>query len=97
MAARGPANMVARRVTDDLIGFSGETAPPRYMKFFVTQKLAESRRFVNRMREVADTLRDCIAQLTLVIPELQAMADQDEEIVNQEANVEILDGGNDGV
>ncbi|GJS85784.1 hypothetical protein Tco_0752325 [Tanacetum coccineum] len=128
MAAPGPANMVARRVTDDLIAFSGETALPRYMKFFLTQKLAESRRFVNRMREEADTLNDCIAQLTVVIAELQAIADQDEvhdsllaakdakrseqsklvalndviaealeEIETQEANVEILDGGNDGV
>ncbi|GJT18670.1 reverse transcriptase domain-containing protein [Tanacetum coccineum] len=50
----GPADIVARRVTDDLIAFSGETAPPRYMKFFLSQKLTESRRFVNRMREEAD-------------------------------------------
>ncbi|GJT50069.1 hypothetical protein Tco_0976226 [Tanacetum coccineum] len=58
VAAPGPANMVARHVTDDLIVFSGETAPPRYMKFFLTQKLAKSRRFVNRMPDEADTLRD---------------------------------------
>ncbi|GKB41922.1 hypothetical protein Tco_0886864, partial [Tanacetum coccineum] len=123
-----PANIVARRVTNELIVFSGETAPPRYMKFFLTQKLTESRRFVNRMREEADTLRDCIAQLTAIIAELQAMANQDEahdsllaakdakrseesklvalndviaealeEIETQEVNVDILDGGNDGV
>nr|GEY65613.1 abnormal spindle-like microcephaly-associated protein homolog [Tanacetum cinerariifolium] len=78
MVRRGPANMVARRVTEDLIVFSGETAPPRHMKFFLTQKLAEIRRCMNRMRKEADTLRDCIAQLTAVIAELQAMADQDE-------------------
>nr|GEZ57484.1 hypothetical protein [Tanacetum cinerariifolium] len=102
MAAPRPANIVARRVTDDLIALSDETAVPRYMK-------------------------NCIAQLTAVIAELQAMKDQDEvhdnllvakdakrgeqgkltafndviddaldEIETQEANVEILDAdGND--
>ncbi|GJW80603.1 hypothetical protein Tco_0144578 [Tanacetum coccineum] len=42
MAAPGPANMIARRVTDDLIAFNGETAPRRYMKFFLTQKIHET-------------------------------------------------------
>ncbi|GJU82852.1 hypothetical protein Tco_1285217 [Tanacetum coccineum] len=78
MAAPGPANIIARRVTDDLIAFSGETAPRRYMKFFLTQKLAESRRFMNRMRDEANTVRECVAQLTAVVVELQAMSDQDE-------------------
>ncbi|GKE80492.1 hypothetical protein Tco_1550492 [Tanacetum coccineum] len=78
MAAPRPANIVARRVTDDLIAFSGETTVPRYMKFFLVQKIAESRSFVNRMRDEADTLRNCIAQLTVVIAELQAIEDQDE-------------------
>ncbi|GJY58348.1 helicase [Tanacetum coccineum] len=73
-----PANMIARRVTNDLISFSGETAPPKYMKFFLVQKIAESRRFVNRIRDEADTVRECIAQLTAVIAELLAMEDQDE-------------------
>ncbi|GKC75226.1 hypothetical protein Tco_1126000 [Tanacetum coccineum] len=70
--------MIARRVTDDLIAFSGETAPRRYMKYFLTQKLAESRHFVNRMHDEADTLRDCVAQMIAVIGEHQAMSDQDE-------------------
>ncbi|GKA42459.1 hypothetical protein Tco_0735119 [Tanacetum coccineum] len=48
------------------------------MKFFLTQKLVESRRFMNRMRKEADTLKDYIAQLTAIIAELEAMADQDE-------------------
>nr|GEX31533.1 hypothetical protein [Tanacetum cinerariifolium] len=42
MAGEGPANMITRQVTDDLISFSGETAPPRFMKFFLVQKVAES-------------------------------------------------------
>ncbi|GJR57209.1 hypothetical protein Tco_1499371 [Tanacetum coccineum] len=78
MANPGPTNIVARRVTDDLIAFSGETTVPKYMKFFFVQKLAETSRFVNHMRDEADTIRSCIAQLTAVIAELQAMDDQDE-------------------
>ncbi|GJW53578.1 hypothetical protein Tco_0097663 [Tanacetum coccineum] len=78
MAANGPGNVVARRVTDDLIAFSGETAVLKYMKFFLVQKVAETRRFMNRMRDEADAIRSCIAQMTDVIAELQAMEDQDE-------------------
>ncbi|GJW53110.1 hypothetical protein Tco_0097195 [Tanacetum coccineum] len=70
--------MITGRVIDDLIVFSGETAPQRYMKFFLTQKLAESHHFVNRMHDEADTLRDCVAQMIAVIAEHQAMSDQDE-------------------
>nr|GEW71560.1 hypothetical protein [Tanacetum cinerariifolium] len=42
MAGEGPANMIARQVADDLISFSGETAPPMIMNFFLVQKVAES-------------------------------------------------------
>nr|GEX04968.1 hypothetical protein [Tanacetum cinerariifolium] len=75
--APGPFNVVARRVTDDLIAYSCETAVPRYMKFFLDQKIAESRLFVNRMRNEAQTVRACIAQLTVVVVELKAMGDDD--------------------
>ncbi|GJR86584.1 hypothetical protein Tco_0210595 [Tanacetum coccineum] len=78
MADEGPTNMNVRRVIDDLISFSGENSPPRYMKFFLVQKVAESRRFVNRMRDEAATARDCVAQLTALIAELQAMEGQEE-------------------
>ncbi|GJZ12517.1 hypothetical protein Tco_0547747 [Tanacetum coccineum] len=77
MADEGPTNMNVRRVIDDLISFS-ENAPPRYMRFFLVQKVAESRRFVNRMRDEAGTARDCVAQLTALIAEFQAMEDQEE-------------------
>nr|GFB74333.1 hypothetical protein [Tanacetum cinerariifolium] len=40
--------------------------------------IVECRRFVNRMRDEAKTVRGFIAQLTVVIAELQAMEDQDE-------------------
>nr|GEV79265.1 thaumatin-like protein 1 [Tanacetum cinerariifolium] len=42
MAGEGPANMIARRVTDDVISFSCETAPLKFMKFFLVEKVAES-------------------------------------------------------
>ncbi|GJX62678.1 hypothetical protein Tco_0295578 [Tanacetum coccineum] len=106
MAAPGPTNMVARRVTDDLIAFIGETAPPRYMKFFLTQKLAESHRFVNCMREEAETLNEEHDSLlaakdakrseqSKLVALNDVIAEALEEFETQEANVEILDGGND--
>ncbi|GKD81523.1 hypothetical protein Tco_1348362, partial [Tanacetum coccineum] len=78
MASTGPGNVIARRMTDDLIAFSSETDVPKYMKFFLVQKVAETRRFVNRMREEEEAIRSCIAQMTAVIAELQAMEDQNE-------------------
>ncbi|GKG01511.1 hypothetical protein Tco_0306216, partial [Tanacetum coccineum] len=72
MACHGNPNIVARGVTDDLIVI------PRYMKFFLNQKIAESHHFVNRMRDEAATVGGCIGQLTAVVAELQAMENQDE-------------------
>ncbi|GJS78707.1 hypothetical protein Tco_0728588 [Tanacetum coccineum] len=43
----------------------------------IARRVAESLRFVNRMRDEAATARDYIAQLTAVITELQAMEGQD--------------------
>ncbi|GKB90080.1 hypothetical protein Tco_0962352 [Tanacetum coccineum] len=78
MAAHGVSNVVARRVIDDLIDFSGETAVPKYMIFFIIQQITEGRRFINRMRDEAQTTRSCIAQLNVVIAEMEAMEDQEE-------------------
>ncbi|GJX30354.1 hypothetical protein Tco_0238433 [Tanacetum coccineum] len=78
MAAPGPSNVVTRRVVDDLIDFSGETDVPKFMKFFFVQQVADIRRFVNRMREEAPTARNCIAQLTALVAEIEAMDDQEE-------------------
>ncbi|GJU47772.1 hypothetical protein Tco_1217327 [Tanacetum coccineum] len=78
MAGEGVQNMIARRVTDDLIVFSGETSPSRYTKFLLEQKIAESRRFVERMRSEVATSRDCIAQLNAVVAEFEAMENQEE-------------------
>ncbi|GJY90146.1 hypothetical protein Tco_0505342 [Tanacetum coccineum] len=78
MAALGPANIVARHVTDDLIAFNGETTVPKYMKFFLVQKIAESHRFEYHMRDEAETVKGCIGQLTAVVAKLKTMDDQDE-------------------
>ncbi|GJY48260.1 hypothetical protein Tco_0438216 [Tanacetum coccineum] len=75
MAAPGAGNQVARRVIDDLVDFSSETAIPKYMKFFMAQQIAEGHRFVNRMREEAQTARNLIAQLNALIAELEALED----------------------
>nr|GEV23490.1 hypothetical protein [Tanacetum cinerariifolium] len=75
MAAPGAQNIIA---IDDLIDFSGETSVPRYMRFFLDQKIVETRRFMTRMREEADTVRGCITQMTALVAELQAMENQDE-------------------
>ncbi|GKD43972.1 hypothetical protein Tco_1268617 [Tanacetum coccineum] len=40
--------------------------------------IAETRRFLNLMRDEAQTARSCISQLTALIAELEAMGDQDE-------------------
>ncbi|GJX91222.1 hypothetical protein Tco_0344548 [Tanacetum coccineum] len=74
----GPSNILARQVTDDLIDFSGETSLPKYMKFFFLQQIAETRRFINIMREEAQTARKCIAQLNTLIAEIEDMGDADD-------------------
>ncbi|GJS54652.1 hypothetical protein Tco_0628014 [Tanacetum coccineum] len=75
MAAAGPSNILARRVTDELIDFSGETSLPKYMKFLFLQHIAETRRFINIMRKKAQTVRNCIAQLNALIAEIEAIGD----------------------
>ncbi|GJV80371.1 hypothetical protein Tco_1516241 [Tanacetum coccineum] len=78
MAAPGPSNLVARRVIDDHVDFSGETAVPKYMNFFIVQQIAEAHHFVNLMRDEAQTASNCIAQLNDMIAEMEAMEDQEE-------------------
>ncbi|GJR68868.1 hypothetical protein Tco_0014933 [Tanacetum coccineum] len=78
MAAAGPSNILARRVTDDLIDFIGETSFPKYMKYFFLQQIAKTRRFINIMREEAQTARNCIAQLNALLAEIEAMGDADD-------------------
>ncbi|GJX21621.1 hypothetical protein Tco_0226066 [Tanacetum coccineum] len=80
VADLGPVegNAVVRRVIDDLIDFSGETSVDGYMRFFKAQQVAESRLFVNRMREEAETSRNRIGQLTALVAEMEAFDDPGE-------------------
>ncbi|GKD18219.1 hypothetical protein Tco_1207377 [Tanacetum coccineum] len=77
MAGEGVQNMIARRVTNDLIVFSGETSPSKYTKFLLEQKIIESRRF-ERMRSEVATYRDRIAQLNVVAAKFEAIENQEE-------------------
>ncbi|GJU10277.1 hypothetical protein Tco_1132673 [Tanacetum coccineum] len=78
MAAPNGGNQIARRVIDDLIEFSGQTSVDGYMSFFKSQKIAETRGFINRMREEANTSRNLIGQLNALIAEMEALKDQGE-------------------
>nr|GEW24773.1 hypothetical protein [Tanacetum cinerariifolium] len=71
-------NAVARRVIDDLVDFSGDTSVDGYIRFFKAHQLVETRLFVNRMREEAQTSRNMIGQLTALIPEMEAFDDPGE-------------------
>ncbi|GJS61458.1 hypothetical protein Tco_0656242 [Tanacetum coccineum] len=66
---------VARRAVDELIKFSGETEPSRYMNFFILQQISEGRHFLQRMHDEAQSSRSCLAQLNAMISELEAMND----------------------
>ncbi|GJX92628.1 retrovirus-related pol polyprotein from transposon TNT 1-94 [Tanacetum coccineum] len=78
MAGEGVQNMIARRVTDGLIVFSGETSPSRYTKFFLDKKIAKIRRFVDRIRYEVATSREYIAQLNAMVAEFEAMENHEE-------------------
>ncbi|GJZ15675.1 hypothetical protein Tco_0551352 [Tanacetum coccineum] len=87
-------------ITDDLIAFSGETSPSKYMKFFLEQKVAESRSskpWRIKMRSLLaakDAKRGKKAKLDALN---EVIAEAMDEIETQETNVEILDGALDGV
>ncbi|GJS23491.1 hypothetical protein Tco_0452123 [Tanacetum coccineum] len=78
MAAPGPSNVIARRVVDDLMEFSGETPVSKALIFFNAQQSAEGLHFVNRMRDEVQTCRTLIGQLNALIAKLEAMEDQGE-------------------
>ncbi|GKC24442.1 hypothetical protein Tco_1026592 [Tanacetum coccineum] len=78
MAAPGGANQIARCVIDDLIECSEETFVDGYMSFFKSQQFAESRGFINRMREEANTVRNLVGQLNTLIAKMEALEDQGE-------------------
>ncbi|GJV20092.1 hypothetical protein Tco_1369112 [Tanacetum coccineum] len=64
---------VARRVVDDLVEFSDETVVPKYMHFFIAQQIANTRSFINRMRDEAQSVRNCIGLLNALIAEMNML------------------------
>ncbi|GJU92947.1 hypothetical protein Tco_1317703 [Tanacetum coccineum] len=78
MAAPGPSNQLARRVIDEIIEFSEETQVQKYMKFFIEQQISETGCFINAMREQAHSSRNRLAQLNVMISEMEAMNDPGE-------------------
>ncbi|GJU07762.1 hypothetical protein Tco_1124192 [Tanacetum coccineum] len=86
MAATGPDNIIARRVTDDLIAFSGETLVPKYMKFFLVQK--DQDEVHDSLLAAKDAKRGEESKLLALH---RVIAKALEEIESQGNNVEILD------
>ncbi|GKC94174.1 retrovirus-related pol polyprotein from transposon TNT 1-94 [Tanacetum coccineum] len=64
------------RVALDKLG-TGESVDG-YMSFFKAQQIAESRGFINQMREEANTARNLVGQLNALIAEMEALEDQGE-------------------
>ncbi|GJV51541.1 hypothetical protein Tco_1447282 [Tanacetum coccineum] len=71
MAALGPSNVVARRVVDDLLEFSGETSVSNVLSFFNANKLLNVAILEDRRNENDKLLglNDLIAQ---ALKEIQA-------------------------
>nr|GEV05914.1 hypothetical protein [Tanacetum cinerariifolium] len=81
----------ARRAVAELIEFSGETEPSRYMNFLMLQKISEGRRFIERIRELFDTLM-CLRDDKRVVSEKLSLLNEmitmvGEDIATKEANV----------
>ncbi|GJS21116.1 hypothetical protein Tco_0449748 [Tanacetum coccineum] len=78
MAASRPSNQLARREIDEFMQFNGETQVPKYMKFFIEKHIAETRNFINVMREQAHSSTNRLAQLNAMTSEMEAMNDPKE-------------------
>ncbi|GKD06461.1 hypothetical protein Tco_1181435 [Tanacetum coccineum] len=74
MADSSSSMLVTRRDVNEL--FSGEMEVPKYMKFFVFQQITEDCRFANLLCDQAEMARTCIAQLHIMITEMEAMPDR---------------------
>ncbi|GJS26891.1 hypothetical protein Tco_0487511 [Tanacetum coccineum] len=63
MVGSGPSNAIARRAVDEIFMFSKETETPKYMKVFISQDIAEARRFIRVQHEEAQVVRSSLAQV----------------------------------
>ncbi|GKD09084.1 hypothetical protein Tco_1188769, partial [Tanacetum coccineum] len=74
----GPSNVIARRAIDEISEFSGETEIPKNMKVFISQEIAEAKRFIRVEREEAQAVRSSLAQVRAMVAEMEAANDLDE-------------------
>ncbi|GJQ94674.1 hypothetical protein Tco_0005813 [Tanacetum coccineum] len=75
MAASGSSRAIARCAMDDIAYLSGETEVLKYMSFFFLQQISEDKAFGNLLRDQAETARNCIDQLHVMICDMEAMVD----------------------
>ncbi|GJW43521.1 hypothetical protein Tco_0072320 [Tanacetum coccineum] len=78
MVGSGIANVIAKRVIDEIIMFSRETETLKYMKVFSLQEIDEARHFIRVQHEEAQSARSSLAQVRAMVAEMEAMNDQDE-------------------
>ncbi|GJW14974.1 hypothetical protein Tco_0019107 [Tanacetum coccineum] len=78
MAAPGPSNVIARRVVDELLEFSGASSVSNALTFFNAQQIVKFCLFANRMRDEVLISETLIGQLNALIAELEGMEDQGE-------------------
>ncbi|GJT73001.1 hypothetical protein Tco_1032287 [Tanacetum coccineum] len=78
MAGSGPSNAIARRAVDEIFKFSKETETPKYMKVFISQDIAEARRFIRVQHEEAQVVRSSLAQVRAMVVKIEAANDPDE-------------------
>nr|GEU84934.1 hypothetical protein [Tanacetum cinerariifolium] len=101
MASTGPGNVIARRVTDDLLAFSGETAVLKYMKFFLVQKTTVVIAELQAMEDQNEGHDSLLAakdakrsEESKLLALHEVIAKPLEEIESQWHNVAMLDGNN---
>nr|GEV31518.1 hypothetical protein [Tanacetum cinerariifolium] len=95
MAASGSLNLLAMRVIDDLLDFSGETFVAKSMKFFFLKHC----RFLNLIHEVFNTLmclRDDIRDENSKLEGLNdAIAEAEEKIAMKEEHAKTMEAASD--
>ncbi|GKC90005.1 hypothetical protein Tco_1150654, partial [Tanacetum coccineum] len=76
MAASGSSRAIARRAMDDIADLSRDTEVPKYMRFFFLQQISEDKAFANLLCDQAETARNCIDHLHVMICEMEAIGDR---------------------
>ncbi|GJV28682.1 hypothetical protein Tco_1385130 [Tanacetum coccineum] len=100
MAASGSSNLLARRVINDLLDFSGETFVAKSMKFLFLQQIAENEA-MGDVDEVFDTLmclKDDIRDENSKLMGLNdAIVEAEEKISMKEKHMRTIEAASDHV